>query len=265
MSGSSPQWIEETIGVANTELTFIRGGTGRPLLILHEELGHPGWLGWQSALAREHTLHIPLHPGFGKSPRVEWIGNVRDLACFYSRVLRDMELGPIDVIGFSFGGWVAAEMLVSCAHQFRRMVLVAPTGIRPPEGEIMDMFIVTARAYLDASVHDPTNTPEFNALYDGAATPQQFEDLEAAGAEVARLAWQPYMYNPSLGPLLEGVSGVPTLVVIGKQDKIVPASAGQVYQSSIRDSELVMLESCGHRPEIEKSQEFVDRVQTFLS
>ena len=265
MAVNSPECVEETVRVAGADLTFIKGGTGRPLLVLHEELGHPGWLGWHSALARDHTLHIPLHPGFGKSPRVEWIGSVRDLACFYSRVLRDMRLGQVDVIGFSLGGWIAAEMAACCDHQFRRMVLVAPAGVRPPEGDIMDMFIVKARSYLDASVHDPANTPEFAALYGGAATPEQFEAWEDARAEVSRLAWQPYMYNPSLGPLLEGASNLTALVVWGNQDKIVPVSASQVYSKSIAGSELATLDGCGHRPEIEKPQEFIDLVQSFLA
>lgn len=265
MGDGSQVWQEETVQVAGTDLTIITGGTGSPLLVLHEELGFPGWLTWHSVLAQSHTLHVPLHPGFGKSPRVEWVGGVRDLASFYSRVVREMALSPIDVIGFSLGGWIAAEMAASCAHQFRRMVLVAPTGIRPPEGEIMDLFTITGRAYLNASVRNPDQTQEFAGLYGGEATPEQFEAWEDARAETARLAWQPYMYNPSLGPLLEGVNDLPTLVVWGADDRTVPISAGQVYNQSIRGSQLLTLDECGHRPEIEKTQEFVDRVQSFLA
>ena len=198
MVGSSQEWTESTVHVAGTDLTFIKGGAGVPLLVLHEDLGHRGWLRWHSALAQGRTLYIPLHPDFGRSPRVEWISGVRDLAGFYSRALRDMGLSPIDVIGISLGGWVAAEMAACCASQFRRMVLVAPVGIRPSEGEIMDLFAVTARSYLNASVHDLANTPEFATLYGGEATPAQFEAWEDARAGASRLAWEPYMYNPSL-------------------------------------------------------------------
>jgi pimeloyl-ACP methyl ester carboxylesterase len=265
MTSNVQEWRESIVHVASTDLTFIKGGTGRPLLVLHEELGHPGWLRWHAALAQSHTLHIPLHPGFGASPRVEWVSSVRDLAGFYARVLQDMGLSPIDVIGFSLGGWIVAEMAANCAQQFRRMVLVAPAGIRPPEGDIMDMFTVSARAYLNASVHDPAQTSEFALLYGGAPTPEQFEAWEDARAETARLAWRPYMYNPSLGPLLEGVRSLPTLVLWGRQDKIVPISAGQIYNRSITGSELAMFEGCGHRPEIEQAQGFIERVQQFLT
>lgn len=265
MGENLQQGTQGTVHVGGTGLTVIKGGTGRALLVLHEELGYPGWLGWQSALAQTHTLHIPIHPGFGQLPRVGWVSNVRDLAGFYSRLLRNMALGPVDVIGFSLGGWIAAEMAANHAQQFRRMVLVAPAGIRPGSGEIMDMFVVTARAYLNASVHDPANTPEFARLYGGDATPEQFEAWEDARAEAARLAWQPYMHNPSLGPLLEGISGLPTLLVWGREDKIVPISAGHIYNRSIVGSELATFEGCGHRPEIEKPREFIDRVQGFLA
>jgi hypothetical protein len=103
MSEKLQEWTEGTVHVGDTDLTIIKGGTGRPLLVLHDELGFAGWLRWHSMLARAHALLIPIHPGFGRAPRVEWVSNVRDLAGFYSRVLRDMVLGPIDVIGFSLG------------------------------------------------------------------------------------------------------------------------------------------------------------------
>ncbi len=265
MAENTQEWREETVQVAGTDLTLIQGGTGRPLLVLHEELGFPGWLRWNSELVRSHTLIIPQHPGFGKSPRVEWVRNIRDLAGFYARVLRERGLSPVNVIGFSLGGWIAAEMAACDAKQFHRMVLVAPTGIRPPVGDILDTFVVTARAYVDASVHNVADTPEFAKLYGGEQTAEQYEAWEDARAETARLAWQPYMFNPSLGPLLEGVVGLPTLLIWGREDKVVPVSAAEVYHHSIAGSELVVFEGCGHRPEIEKSQEFVERVQRFLA
>jgi pimeloyl-ACP methyl ester carboxylesterase len=265
MVAQQQPWSEEVIRVAGTDLSCIKGGRGRPLLVLHEELGHPGWLHWHARLSRRRMLYIPLHPGFGVSPRLDWIMHMRDLACFYARVLRELELVPIDVIGFSFGGWLAAEMAANCAEQFGRMILVAAVGIRPPAGEILDMFRVTARTYLNASVYDRMHTPEFATLYGGSASPEQFEAWEDARTETARLAWQPYMHNPSLGHLLEGIRNLPTLLIWGRQDAVVPLSAGQAYQQAIAGSELVLLEACGHRPEIEQTAKFVHAVERFLA
>ncbi|MGH7966750.1 MAG: alpha/beta fold hydrolase, partial [Candidatus Binatia bacterium] len=102
-------------------------------------------------------------------------------------------------------------------------------------------------------------------LYGGEQSPEQFEAWEDARAETARLAWQPYLYNPSMEPLLEGVTGLPTLLIWGKQDKVVPLSAGEAYKKSIAGSELVVFDNCGHRPEVEKQAEFTERVQRFLA
>lgn len=250
--------------MAGTDLALIEAGSGPPVLVLHGELGHPGWLAWHSELAQSHRVLIPLHPGFGRTPRVGWIHSVRDLAGFYLRYLRESGLDRADVIGFSFGGWIAAEMAACNERALQRLVLVAPTGIRPPQGEIMDMFQVTARSYLQASVLDPKGTPEFGELFGGERTPEQFEGWEDA-PETARLAWQPYMYNPSLAGLLENVVDLPTLLVWGKQDRVVPISAAEVYRKSIAGSRLVAFDDCGHRPEIEKSEGFVEALLSFLA
>ena len=134
MADNSREWHEETVKVDGINLRVIKGGTGAPLLILHDELGFPGWLKWNSELAKTRTLLIPLHPGYGATDRAEWIMNIRDMAGFYARYLKEQKLAPIDVIGFSLGGWIAAEMAANNPSQFHKMILVAPEGIRPPEG-----------------------------------------------------------------------------------------------------------------------------------
>ena len=265
MTSVSKEYRESTTHVGGTAVSLLRSGSGPTVLVLHEELGNPGWLSWHTNLASDYELLLPVHPGFGSHPRADWITSVRDLAGFYSRMLREMALGPVDVIGFSLGGWIAAEMAAADAEQFRSMTLVAPAGVRPPEGEILDLFIVTARAFLDASVHDASTTPEFASLYGGEETTDQFEAWEDARAESARLAWKPYMHNPSLPSLLEGVQGLPTQIVWGRDDRIIPLSAGEAYNRAIKGSELVVLDNCGHRPEIEHTSEFVNRVRGSLA
>ena len=260
-------WTEEITHVAGTDLAMIKGGQGKPLLVLHEEMGHPGWLNWHAALAKERTILIPIQPGFGKSPRVEAIRNVHELGLFYLWMLRDMNLGPVDVIGFSLGGWAAAEMATANPRQFRKMVLVAPLGIKPPEGEIFDYFVVTQRTPLNLSIHDPETTPEFAKLYGGQRTPEQFEAFEDARTENARLTWEPIMNNPALQHLLPGVSGLPTQIIWGREDAVVPVSAAESYRKGLSktDAKLTIYDHCGHRPEIEKSAEFIKLVREFLA
>jgi len=264
MGEDGKDWREEIIAVDGTRLVVVRGGAGQSLLVLHDELGNPGWLRWTRALAKRHAILIPLHPGFGRTERADWMLSIRDIASFYSRYLKENRLTPLDVIGFSMGGWIAAEMAASNPTQFRKMVLVAPAGIKPPSGDILDIFQVMAPQQVIASVYKPAETSEFNELYGGPMLPEQFEKFEEARAQTARLAWTPYMHNPTLPHLLGVAAGLSTLLVWGKQDAIVPVSAADAYRAAIADARLVTFDNCGHRPEIEKSAEFVREVEAFL-
>ena len=66
----------ETIKVGGTDLAVVRGGAGKPVLIFHDELGYPGWMTWNETMAHERTLLIPLQPGFGKTPKIEWMRTI---------------------------------------------------------------------------------------------------------------------------------------------------------------------------------------------
>lgn len=254
---------EETVKAGGSELRIVKGGSGKPLLILHDELGYTGWMTWNERLAEQRTLLIPLQPGFGQTPRIDWINSYRDLAGFYSRVLRQERVDPIDVIGFSAGGFVAAEMAAADPRIFRRMVLVAPMGLKPETGEILDFLSMTIRTHLRATVADTINTAEFGKIYGGEMSPAQFEAFEDARTETSRLGWDPFMYNPSLPYLLEGVS-VPTLLVWGTRDAVVPRGCIKAYQSALANTQVAEIEGVGHRPEIENAPEFVRQLNSFL-
>lgn len=255
---------EKSAQVGGATLKYLEGGSGAPLLVLHGELGFPGWTDAYEQLSKTRKLIIPLHPGFGVGDRVEWIMNMRDQACFYSRFLQEQSLTPIDVLGFSMGGWIAAEMAANNAAQFSHMALVAPFGVRPPSGEIRDLFATPTQNYIDASVFDAVGAPELSKLY-GVPGPKQYEMWEDARAEAARLAWVPYMFNPSLPHLLAGVKGLPTLILWGKDDRIVPASTADVFASAITGAQLELFDKCGHMPEIEKKDQFLARLTAFLA
>ena len=95
-------------------------------------------------------------------------------------------------------------------------------------------------------------------------TPLQFELFEDARAETARLGWEPFMFNPSLGPLLGGIGDLPALLVRGSDDLIAPQGCITAYEAAIPNSTSVSLEGAGHRPEIEDPEAFLSAVTTFL-
>jgi pimeloyl-ACP methyl ester carboxylesterase len=72
------------------------------------------------------------------------------------------------------------------------------------------------------------------------------------------------MFTQSMEHLLHNVAGLPTLLLWGKQDPVVPLSVGELYHKQITGSKLVTFDKCGHMPEIEKSAEFIKEVESFL-
>lgn len=255
---------ETSVLVGELPVTMLGAGDGKPLLVLHDELGFPGWLRWTRDLAAQRRLLVPVQPGFGQTPRIPWARDYRDVASFYLRMVRELELAPVDIIGFSAGGYLAAEMAAACPEAVSSLALVAPLGLKPDEGEIFDFFAVTARRHLAATV-SITAISEMEDIYGGDMTPEQFELFEAARAETCRLGWEPFMHSASLGERLRGVTDVRTLIVWGEADKIVPASSMRRFADALTGARLEVLSGCGHRPEAEAPASFVEILSTFLA
>jgi pimeloyl-ACP methyl ester carboxylesterase len=257
------EFAERTVEVIGAPVTLLEVGEGPPLVVFHEELGHPGFLAWHEAMARTHKLVIPVQPGF-RTPRLPWMRGVRDLAVFYGFLLRQEGLAGAPAIGFSFGGWVAAEMAVQDPALFGALALVAPFGVKPAEGFIFDMFPITPLDYLRTTVADPDGVPEFGKLY-GKPSPKQVEDWEDARTEIARVAWQPYMHDLSLPDLLRGLNGLRTLLLWGEADAIIPLSALDVWRRRIPDCRTKTFPGVGHRPEVEATDAFLAEFNAFLN
>ena len=188
-------WTEEKVAVAGTEMQILKGGSGDPLLILHDEMGQPGWRRVHEELAQNYTVYAPSLPGFGVTDRLEWVMNVRDISTWTLWAMEEIGLSSPNVLGFSLGGWIAAEMATQSPGAFRKMALVAPGGILPPTGEILDMFLIVSKEFITAGVHD-TSAEEFQAVCPDEPTPEQVEVWETAREEACRLTWRPVHARP---------------------------------------------------------------------
>ena len=69
-------------------------------VILHDEMGHPGWMNFHESLSQTNELLLPAHPGFGDSTYLEWVMTMRDFAGWYLEALDDLGLGQINMMGF---------------------------------------------------------------------------------------------------------------------------------------------------------------------
>ena len=239
------------------------GGSGPPLLFLHGAGGNAGWQAYHEELAKSYTVYVPSQPGFNGTQRPEWLYTISDLCHFNLEMVQKLGLENYILMGSSMGGWVAAEIAAMQDHNLKALILVDAAGIKPEVGEIAEIFMVGAQTRLQQRFYDPSQVANYDQ-YNRELTPDE-QVTQHSNAEMAsRLCWRPYLHNLSLPHYLAKVT-TPTLIVWGRQDAIIPVECGELYEKAIANSNLKIIDNCGHSPAIEKPQEFVAAVTEFLS
>lgn len=259
-----PSWQEEMMTIAGIQIQVFHGGQGEPLLVLHGAGGNPGWLRYLDALSHHFHVYAPSHPGFGASDRLDWMERVHDLAYFYRWFLDERHLAPLPLLGFSMGGWLAAEMAAMYPADIRRMVLVGAAGIKPQRDDIADIFLHSPEEVAQMRFYDTSQVPDYETLFGQVPTPEARQAAAWDREMAALLTWKPYMHNPKL-PFLMARVNIPTLLVWGRQDAIVPLECGEQYQRIMPAATLTVIDRCGHSPHIEKPQDFLNAVVPFLT
>jgi len=252
----------ERLVVHGIELEVVRRGKGRPILALHGFDTMDPAAPFLDLLARHGEIVAPSSPGFGHSPRPKDFDSIYDLVHLYLGALDALPGDKVTLIGFSFGGWVAAEVAAACSHRLDKLILVDPLGIKISDREtadILDIFNRSPDEVRRKTWHNPDRfAPDYNAMSDEAVV------IYARNREALCLyAWHPYMYNPQL-PRWLGRIAVPTQLVWGASDGVVTPDYGRAYSRLIPGSRFTLIEGAGHHPEIEQSQAFVERVAAFL-
>ena len=243
-------WTTEDIRVAGSTLRLRKGGAGGPLLVLPHDIGSLDRLPFYDALAQRFTVYVPSHPGYDGSERPSWMRSVRDVAATYQSLLATISLANVSLVGLGFGGWIAAEMATMSPQAFRRLVLVGAMGVKPVTGEILDQALVSYIDYVRAGFEDQG---VFDRLFGAEPPTELLEQWDLNREMTFRIAWKPYMYNPTLPQLLGGVQ-TPALIAWGRGDTIVPLECGEVYARALPRSRLAVVPGSGHFVDMEQPE-----------
>lgn len=250
--------------VHEVQLEAVKCGQGRPILILHGEDGLDPQAPFLDLLAAHGCVIAPSHPGFGHSPECDDIDTVDDLSYLYLDFLVEQNLQDVIVIGFSLGGWIAAEMAVKNTERIAKLILATPLGIKIGDREtrdIPDIFALPAEEIMRLKYADPSRRViDYPALSEGELTV-----LARNRQATALYAWEPYFHNPKLRRRLHRIH-IPTLLLWGASDRFVTSSYyGAAYRDAIPGARLEIIEQAGHLPQIEQPDAFVARVRAFLN
>ena len=251
----------QIVKIGDVGVSLRRAGEGPPLLFLHGADGYSQWLPFFDALAEQYEVIVPEHPGFGASDDPPLIRSVSDMAMFYLDFLEALELRDIHIVGHSLGGWIAAEILIRDQSRAKSLTLISAAGIRVEGVPSGDIFIWNREELL--------RNVFYNQAYADIAlslqlTEQQLDTMLKNRFTATKLSWQPRWYNPDLEKWLHRIK-LPALIIWGDEDKVMPADYAGLWRERLPDARLVMIEKCGHVPQIEKLSETIDPLRDFLA
>jgi pimeloyl-ACP methyl ester carboxylesterase len=238
---------------------FMRGGSGEPLLFLHGASGAGEWLPFMETLSERYDVIVPEHPGFGASDTPDWLDNIGDVAFFYLDVIDELGLDKVHLAGGSLGGWIAAELATRSCEKIKSLTLIAPAGIHVKGVAKGDMFMWSPEELMSNLFYDQS----IPASMTGPANDEELLVVLKNRLMTAKLGWHPRMYNPDLRKWLHRVR-VPTLIIWGAEDKLIPVAYGSAYRELIPGSRLEVIAECGHLPQVEKAGQFTQTMTDFI-
>ena len=255
------QGSESKIEVRGCKVHVRRGGSGAPLLYLHGAGGTTTWLPPFDSLSDKFDVIAPDHPTFGLSDEPDWLDDIHDMAYFYLDFIEALGLDGVHLVGQSLGGWIALEMAVRSTRRLASLTLVGSAGIRIKGKPAADIFIMNPEELTRALLVDETIIDHMLNL---DLTEEQ-QDIQIRNkVSTARLGWQPRLFDPNLRKWMHRID-VPTHIVWGDSDQIIPPDYAAEFQGLIAGSSVTMIENCGHLPHVERAEPLVEAVAGFIA
>jgi pimeloyl-ACP methyl ester carboxylesterase len=237
-------------------IRYMEAGDGPAVVHLHGAGGlrlSPG----HDLLAQRHRVIAFEMPGFGHSPENTASRDMADLAATMGRAVANLGIDRYNLWGTSFGGKVSLWLAVQASDNIMAIVLEAPAAIRAP------------------GTRAPSGTPEEMAralfAHPERVPPMPPQDPEIR-AKIGRLTQR--LMGPNRDPSLERrlrEMAVPTLVLFGTADRVIPPEMGHFYKELMPNCHLVFVYDAGHaiatdRPEAfaEVASDFIERHEAFV-
>ncbi|MFE9107817.1 alpha/beta fold hydrolase [Actinomadura geliboluensis] len=268
-----------TVQTKDWKLRYYEAGAGQPVVLLHGS--GPGATGWSNfsgnieALAEHFHVYAVDMPGWGDSDAatVDRLDHVEAAVQF----LDALGIAKAAFVGNSMGGQTSLRLATEHPDRITHLVTMGPPvgrapGLFAPGGGPSEGLKVLIETYREPSPENMRRLVEIMCFDKAAfATPelcQARSDAALARPEHLRNyvdglpkgAPLPVWVKPELLP---GIT-VPTLLIHGRDDRVVPFENSLYLLANIPDSRLVLINRCGHWAMIEHADEFNRVVTDFL-
>ena len=250
-------------------IRYVEAGSGPTLVLVHGLGGSSrDWQKVISPLARRYHVVALDQVGFGRSDKPLMDYRAETLADFLDEFLRDRKIPRATVVGNSLGGWVAALLAIEHPERVSHLVLLDSAGLSGLTDYLGSERLMALRAATvgDQRLLNPLLFADMGDLNAPDNLRKAYTDRIAAGDGYAvskimdAIDRKEDMLDTRLGAIR-----MPTLVLWGRQDRLIPLKLGEDFQRGITGSRLAVLDHCGHAPELECPQAFERALEDFLA
>ncbi len=250
----------ETLKVNGVDTVMYVGGSGDPLVFFHGA-GTATGIEFAAPWTKKFKVYLPFHPGFGESGDGEF-NCIDDYVLHYLDMFDQLKLDKVNLVGLSMGGWIASTFATQNSHRLNKLVLVAPAGLKVEKHPNQDIFKLKPEEFPLYLAH---NLDTFLKFLPAPDTPAFFDFIVGNYRETtswARLAWE-RAYDLNLPKWLHRIS-VPTLLLYGDKDRIVPWQQSKEWAKLIPDAKVQIIKNAGHIV-LDEKPEAVTKIMDFLS
>ena len=259
--------IEKSIKINNNKIRYLEGGNSENILLLLHGLGASAerWEYVIPLFAKKFRVIVPDIIGFGYSdkPMVDY--TIDYFTEFIYKFVTKIGINELNIIGSSFGGQIATEFIINHNVSVKKLVLVSPSGTMKHSTPALD-------AYISAALY-PNNDSALNAFQVMSGRKKINEKIVSGFMERMQL---PNAKRAFMSTLLELTNSeitikklklitIPTLIVWGENDPVIPIKYAQSFVSAINDCRFYKMVGCGHTPYVEKPEKFFEIMSNFLN
>lgn len=274
--------VAHRVNIHGHDVTYRIGGTGPAVLLIHGMAGSSRtWKDSAELLVRDHTVIAPDLLGHGESAKPMGDYSLGAFASGLRDLLGVIGMERLTVVGQSLGGGVAMQLAYQHPELVERLVLVGSGGLGREVSWMLRLLTLPGSELLM-----PVLFPRF--LGDRGNDVSRF--LHDRGIRAPHLAemWRAYSslsgaenrgaFLRTLRSVIDAggqsvsaldriylASGIPTLIVWGDQDPIIPLEHAHRAHEAIEGSRLVVMEGIGHFPHVEDPRRFVEVLEEFVS
>ena len=263
---------QKSVSVFGEKIVYYDVGTG-PTVVLVHGFGSQATVDWghvMRPLAAHHRVIALDEIGWGESAKPTMDYDIQTFVDFLGEFLRTLKVEHFSLAGESLGGWIAASYTIQALSPENTGEYAVPK----PEKLILE------DAAGHTAFHSDGPSPLMSSLKDGASIASILYDkslmteeakrenfaikLKANDGATQRLFRANMKVDAeTVSDKLSGIT-IPTLVVWGGDDPVVPLADGKDYAAKIPGAKLVIVPQCGHAPSIEQPEKFMDAVGPFL-